>query len=147
MIYPQRALSSLWTFFLHQSFKRRYISKKLKIGELLKVQDHRICRKVSSIPNHPHIANFPKTKTRYNQRNKSAAIPAIYTDRFKNTFFHRVVFKYNVALKVVYFLHLIFAFISINVWILLRGILIVNGPLLLLSYCNIINSKRTDCKW
>ena len=36
--------------FLDQCFKCRYISKKLEIGELLKVQDHRICRKVSSIP-------------------------------------------------------------------------------------------------
>ena len=85
--------------FLDQCFKRRYISKKLEIGELLKVQDHRICRKVSSIPNHPLRANFPETKiTRYNLRNKSPAMPAIHMDRFKNTFFNRIVFKYNVAL-------------------------------------------------
>ena len=58
-----------------------------------------ICRKVSSIPNHPLRANFPETKiTRYNLRNKSPAMPAIHTDRFKNTFFNRIVFKYNVAL-------------------------------------------------
>ena len=31
-------------------------------------------------------------------RNKSPAMPAIHTDRFKNTFFNRIVFKYNVAL-------------------------------------------------
>ena len=85
--------------FLDRCFKRRYISKKLEIGELLKVQDHRICRKVSSIPNHPLRANFPETKiTRYNLRNKSPAMPAIHTDRFKNTFFNRIVFKYNVPL-------------------------------------------------
>ena len=85
--------------FLDRCFKHRYISKKLEIGELLKVQDHRICRKVSSIPNHPLRANFPETKiTRYNLRNKSPAMPAIHTDRFKNTFFNRIVFKYNVAL-------------------------------------------------
>ena len=54
---------------------------------------------VSSIPNHPLRANFPETKiTRYNLRNKSPAMPAIHTDRFKNTFFNRIVFKYNVAL-------------------------------------------------
>ena len=58
-----------------------------------------ICRKVSSIPNHPLRANFPETKiTRYNLRNKSPAMPAVHTDRFKNTFFNRIVFKYNVAL-------------------------------------------------
>ena len=85
--------------FLDRCFKRRYISKTLEMGELLKVQDHRICRKVSSIPNHPLRANFPETKiTRYNLRNKSPAMPAIHTDPFKNTFFNRIVFKYNVAL-------------------------------------------------
>ena len=85
--------------FLGRCFKRRYTSKKLKIGELLKVQDHRICRKVSSIPNHPLRANFPETKTtRYNLRNKSPAMPAINMDRFTSTFFNRIVFKYNVAL-------------------------------------------------
>ena len=47
--------------FLDRCFKRRYISKKLEIGELLKVRDHRICRKNSSIPNHPLRANFPET--------------------------------------------------------------------------------------
>ena len=60
--------------FLDRCFKSRYISKKLEIGELLKVQDHRICRKP---PNHPLRANFPETKiTRYNLRNKSPAMPA-----------------------------------------------------------------------
>ena len=58
--------------FLDRCCKRRYISKKLEIGELLKVQDHRICRKVSSIPNHPLRANFLETKiTRYNLRNNA----------------------------------------------------------------------------
>jgi len=38
---------------LDRCFKRRQIFKKLEIGELLKVQDHRISRKVSSFPNHP----------------------------------------------------------------------------------------------
>ena len=85
--------------FLDRCFKRRYTSKKLEIGELLKVQDHRICRKVSSIPNHPLRANFPETKTtRNNLRNKSPAMPTINTDCFKNTFFNRIVFKCNVAL-------------------------------------------------
>ena len=87
--------------FLDRCFKRRYISKKLEMGELLKEQDHRICRKVFSIPNHPLRPNFPETKiTRYNLRNKSPAMPTIHTDRFKNTctFFNRIVFKYNVAL-------------------------------------------------
>ena len=69
--------------FLDRCFKRRYTSKKLEIGELLKVQDQRICRKVSSIPNHPLRVNFSETKiTRYNLRKKSPAMPAIHTDRF-----------------------------------------------------------------
>ena len=65
----------------------------LDIG-LNPVGKHRICRKVSSIPNHPLRANFPETKiTRYNLRNKSPAMPAIHTDLFDS-----IVFKYNVAL-------------------------------------------------
>ena len=65
------------------------------MSELLKVQDHRI---FSSIPNHPLKANFPETKvTRYNLRSNSPAMTAIYTDHFKNTFFNRIVFKYNVT--------------------------------------------------
>ena len=39
-------------------------------------------------------------------------MPAIHTDRFKNTFFNRIVFKYNVALYIVYFLYSIFVFVS-----------------------------------
>ena len=39
--------------FLDRCFKRRYTSKKLEIGELLKEQDHRISSKIFSIPNHP----------------------------------------------------------------------------------------------
>ena len=106
MLYVYGASESELTIaqqFLDRCFKRRYISKKLEIGELLKVQDHRNCRKVSCIPNHPLRANFPATKTtRYNLRNKSPARPAIYTDRFKITFFNRIVFKYNIALKIVF---------------------------------------------
>ena len=80
-------------------WKRSYISKKLVIGDLLKTQDHKICRKVSTILSHPLRAYFPETKTtRYNLRNKSPVMPAIRTNRFKNTFFNRIVFKYNVAL-------------------------------------------------
>ena len=85
--------------FLDRCFKRSYISKKLVIGDLLKTQDHKICRKVSTILSHPLRAYFPETKiTRYNLRNKSPVMPAIRTNRFKNTFFNRIVFKYNVAL-------------------------------------------------
>ena len=97
--------------FLDQCFKLSCISKNLEFGELLKVQVHWICREVSSVPNHPLRANFPETKiTRYNLRKKSLAMPAIYTDRFKNTFLNRIVLKYNVALKIVCFLYSIFAF-------------------------------------
>ena len=46
-----------------------------------------------------HFISYHMYKiTRYNLRNKSPAMPAIHTDRFKNTFFNRIVFKYNVAL-------------------------------------------------
>ena len=41
----------------------------------------------------------PRTAVgRHNLRNKSPAMPAIYTDCFKNTFFNRIFFKCDVAL-------------------------------------------------
>ena len=97
--------------FLDRCFKHRYTSKKLEIGELLKVQDHRICRKVSSIANQPLRTNFSEIKTtRYNLRNKSSAMPAINTDRFKNTFFNRIIFRYNVVFKIVHTSHILYIF-------------------------------------
>ena len=45
------------------------------------------------------VSIIPETKiTRNNLRNKSPAMPTFHTDHFKNTFFNRIVFKYNVAL-------------------------------------------------
>ena len=77
--------------FLDRCFKRRYISKKSEIGELLKVQDHRLCRKVSSIPNHPLRANFPETKFK-EEISRNAR-------HLHGPFINRTVFKYNVAGK------------------------------------------------
>ena len=53
-----------------KTFRTRNFTKvEIHVGELLKEQDHRICRKVSSIPHHPLRANFPETEiTRYNLR-------------------------------------------------------------------------------
>ena len=85
--------------FLDRCFKRRYTSKKLDIGELPEVQDHRVCGKVFSITNHPLRTNFSEIKTtKDNIRNKSSAMPATNRDRFKNTFVNTVVFKYKIVL-------------------------------------------------
>ena len=86
--------------FLDRCFKRRYPSKKLEIGELSKVQDHRVCGKVFSITNHPLRTNFSEVKTaKDNLRKKSSGMPATNTDRFKNTFFfNTIVFKYKIVL-------------------------------------------------
>ena len=80
--------------FITPSFKKSLKVEQFQ-GNYLKVQDHWIWRKVSCIPNHPLRANFPETKiARYNLKNKSPAMPAIYKGRFKNTFFNRIVLKH-----------------------------------------------------
>ena len=63
------------------------------------MQDHRACGKVFSIANHPLKNNFAEIKaTKDNLSNKSSAMPATNTDRFKNAFFSRIVFKYKIVL-------------------------------------------------
>ena len=84
---------------INKNENKTQIELKVIIESRRKTQDHKICRKVSTILSHPLRAYFPETKiTRYNLRNKSPVMPAIRTNRFKNTFFNRIVFKYNVAL-------------------------------------------------
>ena len=44
-----------------------------------------------------HSSSFlPKEKNmRYNLRNTSVSVPRIYTDRFKNVFSNRIIFRYD----------------------------------------------------
>ena len=55
--------------------------------------------KVRSVdPDHPLSNIIPKKKeTKYLLRNKSAHRPGIKTDRFKNVFVNRIIFRYNLS--------------------------------------------------
>ena len=53
-------------------------------------------QKRSNDPECPFFQFLPKEKnTRYNLRNTSVSVPRIYTDRFKNVFSNRIIFRYD----------------------------------------------------
>ena len=82
--------------FMDRCFKREYISKRIDIRELLEKADKKIFKVRSVDPDRPLSNIIPKKKeTKYQLRNKSAHRPDIKTDRFKNVFVNRLIFKYN----------------------------------------------------
>ena len=90
--------------FLDRCFKRKYISIRLDINKILEQQDIRLYKKAASSESHPLYSLIPKPKsTRYNLRYSVAAKPKIYTSRFMNTFFNRLLFKYDVINFVTFF--------------------------------------------
>ena len=81
--------------FLDRCFKGKYTSKRMDIRELLEKADKKIFKVRSVDPNCP-LSNIPKKgETKYQLRNKSAHRPDMNTDRFKNVFVNRLIFKYN----------------------------------------------------
>ena len=84
--------------FLDRCFKRRYISKKLEIRDLLEQHDSNIYKKAFSNNNHPLFHLLPKEKnTKYNLRRSSFITPKVNTSRFKEAFFNRLIYKYNIT--------------------------------------------------
>ena len=82
--------------FMDRCFKRKYKSKRIDIRELLEKADKKIFKVRSVDPDRPLSNIIPKKKeTKYQLRNKSAHRPDIKTDRFKNVFVNRLIFKYN----------------------------------------------------
>ena len=81
---------------LDRCFKRKYTSKRMDIRELLEKEDKKLF-KVRSVDRDCPLSNIiPKKKeTKYQLRNKSAHRPDIKTDRFKNVFVNRLIFRYN----------------------------------------------------
>ena len=79
--------------FLGRCYKLRFISTQLNIRSLLQKQDKAIfqkegrCLKVCLPPE--------KNNLTYNLRRKSFQRPKINTERYKNTFINRLIFKYN----------------------------------------------------
>ena len=82
--------------FLDRCFKRKYTSKRMDIRELLEKADKKLF-KVRSVDPDFQLSNIiPKKKeTKYQLRNKSAHRPEIKTERFKNVFVNRLIFRYN----------------------------------------------------
>ena len=82
--------------FLDGCFKRKYTSKRMGIRELLEKADKKLF-KLRSVDPDCQLSNIiPKKKgTMYQLRNKSAQRPDIKTDRFKNVFVNRLIFRYN----------------------------------------------------
>ena len=81
---------------MDRCFKRKYTSKRLDIGELLEKADKKIFKVRSADLVCPLSNIIPKkNETKYQLRNKSAHRPDIKTDRFKNVFANRLIFKYN----------------------------------------------------
>ena len=77
--------------------KRKYTSKNVNIRDLLEKVDKTLYKERSNDPECPFFQFLPKEKkTRYNLRNTSVSFPRIHTDRFKNVFSKRIIFKYDV---------------------------------------------------
>ena len=109
--------------FLDRCHKRKYTSKSFSIKHLLEKQDRKVFRKVSGIDRHPLRGLLPKKKvSTYNLRNRSQ-YPKVNTDRFKNSYINRLIFKYNLAMWA-YFFYFIFLFFIVYIYFLLK-------------YCNI----------
>ena len=85
--------------FLDRCYKRKYTSKSFSIKHLLEKQDRKVFRKASGIDRHPLRGLLPKKKvSTYNLRNRTSKYPKVNTDRFKNSYINRVIFKYNLAM-------------------------------------------------
>ena len=85
--------------FLDRCCKRKYTSKSFSIKHLLEKQDREVFPKVSGIDRHPLRGLLPKKKVSlYNLRNQTSIRKLINTDRFKNSYINRLIFKYNLAM-------------------------------------------------
>ena len=85
--------------FLDRCYKRKYTSKSFSIKSLLEKQDRKVFSKVSGIDRHPLRGLLPKRKgSTYNLRNQTDQYPKVNTERFKNSYVNRLIFKYNLAM-------------------------------------------------
>ena len=81
--------------FLDRCCKRKFTLDTLDIRKLMKIQDHRIFRKVLSDCNHPIYNLLPEIKdTNYNLRRDTVVKPLVRTTRFMNVFSNRLIFRY-----------------------------------------------------
>ena len=82
--------------FLDRCMKRKFMSKNVNIRDLLEKVDKTLYKKDQMTPNARSSSFYQrKTNMRYNLRNTSVSVPRIYTDRFKNVFSNRIIFRYD----------------------------------------------------
>ena len=76
---------------------RRYTSVNYNIYDLLEKSDRRLFYDLKR-DDHPLKSLLPKYKDdTVNLRRKSIVRPSINTERYKNSFFNRLIFEYNLA--------------------------------------------------
>ena len=76
--------------FLDRSFRRKYTSVKIDIHSILEESD-------LTISPCPIFCILPKGKeTNYNLRKTSVKRPAVNTERLKNSYVNRLIFKYSI---------------------------------------------------
>ena len=82
--------------FLDRCLKRKYTSKKMDIRELSKKADKKLFKVRSVDPDCPLSNIIPKKKEiKYQLRNNSANRQDMNTERFKNVFVNRLIFRYH----------------------------------------------------
>ena len=75
------------------------INESFSIKNLLEKQDRKVFSKVSGIDRHPLRGLLPKKKvSTYNLSNQTSQYPKANTDRIKNSYVNRLIFKYNLAM-------------------------------------------------
>ena len=85
--------------FLKRCNKRRYTSELINIYDLLEKCDRRLFTKIKNNVNHPLYALLPKVKESSKKlRSQTSQLPRINTERFKNCYFNRIRFQYNLAI-------------------------------------------------
>ena len=84
--------------FLKRCYKRRYTSVSFNIFELLENIDRRLFDKLkrSDHPLHSLLPRYKDSSARL--RNRSSIRPNINTERFKDSCFNRLIFKYKLAI-------------------------------------------------
>ena len=70
----------------------------------MRIENRKVFRKVSRIDRHPLRGLLRKEKvSTYNLRNRTSQYPKVNTDRFKNSYINRLIFKYNLAMWAFFF--------------------------------------------
>ena len=85
--------------FLKRCNKRRYTSELINIYDLLEKCDRRLFTKIKNNVNHPLYALLRKVKESSKRlRFQANQLPRINTEHFKNCYFNRIRFQYNLAI-------------------------------------------------